>query len=124
VPKTTQLRKTWKTLFNKTTAIGWVAFAPVAYYFGWSEAVTLVWFASCYANAKTDWATAEAADDRAVIEKLDRIEELLKNGNCNFGSSDRSSSVLRGGSSAEYRSNPLESGGPGTATAHRGGTIE
>lgn len=66
-----------KVALNKIMGIAWVLFGAIAFALGWQNSVALVWLASVYANAKTDWGTAEAADDRAILERLDRIEALL-----------------------------------------------
>lgn len=63
-----------KVLLNKLSAAGWAVLGAVSFAFGWQNSVALVWLASVYANVKTDWGTAEAADDRAVIERLARLE--------------------------------------------------
>ena len=43
----------------------------------WPDSVAFVIVASVYANIKSDWGAAEAADDRDVVERLERIERLL-----------------------------------------------
>jgi hypothetical protein len=43
----------------------------------WKDAVWLVIIASLYANIKSDWGAAEAADDRQVLERLDELERKL-----------------------------------------------
>ena len=75
-------RKVW---LNKVSGIAWALFGALAFVLGWQNSVALVWLASVYANAKTDWGTAEAADDSKVLkrfdqqdERLDRIEALLQ----------------------------------------------
>lgn len=45
----------------------------------WPNSVAFVIIASIYANVKSDWGAAEAADDRDVIERLERIERLMTN---------------------------------------------
>jgi hypothetical protein len=44
----------------------------------WPQSVAFVIVASVYANVKSDLGAAEAADDRAVLDRLDRIERLLR----------------------------------------------
>jgi hypothetical protein len=39
--------------------------------------VTFVIIASIYANIKSDWGAAEAADEHEVLQRLARIEEEL-----------------------------------------------
>lgn len=55
----------------------WGLLGVVAFMFGWQDSIPLVWVASAYANIKSDWGAAEAADDRAVMERLDRHEQIL-----------------------------------------------
>ncbi len=64
-------RKVW---FNRISALAWVILGAVSFPLGWADSVALVWLASVYANVKTDIGTAEAADDRAVCERLERVE--------------------------------------------------
>lgn len=65
-------------IFNKACAIGWAIFGGLSFLFGWQNSVALVWIASVYANGKTDWGTAEAADDTEVLEELKANREELK----------------------------------------------
>jgi hypothetical protein len=44
----------------------------------WPDSVAFVIIMSGYANVVSDLSVAEAADDTAVLERLDRIEQLLK----------------------------------------------
>lgn len=44
----------------------------------WSESVLFVILLSLATQAWTSWGAAEAADDRAVTDRLDRIEKLLR----------------------------------------------
>lgn len=69
---------TRKIFFNKTTAVIWIIAGILAFIFGWQDAVWFVVVASVYANVKADWSTAEAADDRELKAKLDKIIELLE----------------------------------------------
>jgi hypothetical protein len=62
--------------FHRSRAIVWVVLTLVALRW-FPESVTYVVIASGYANAVSDWSAAEAADDRRVLERLDRIELLL-----------------------------------------------
>ena len=66
-------RRVW---FHRAAAIGWVLTLPVALKW-WPQSVAFVIVASVYANAYTSWAAAEAASDRDVVERLDRIETML-----------------------------------------------
>lgn len=40
----------------------------------WRQSVAFVIAASVYANIKADWANSEAADNRDVLARLERIE--------------------------------------------------
>jgi hypothetical protein len=72
-----------KVLRQKLMAIAWVAFGVLSFVLGWQNNVALVWMASVYANVKTDWGTAEAADDSHTIAKLrEIIREELDNHQC------------------------------------------
>lgn len=44
----------------------------------WSQSVLLVILLSLATQAYASWSASEAADDRAVTERLDRIERLLR----------------------------------------------
>lgn len=66
-----------KVWFHRTRAILWAVVGVISFPLGWANSVVLVWIASVYANCLTDWGTAEAADDRALAERLDRIEQKL-----------------------------------------------
>lgn len=65
-------------IFNKACAIGWAIFGGLSFLMGWQNSVALVWLASLYANAKTDWGTAEAADNTEVLEELKETRKELK----------------------------------------------
>lgn len=43
----------------------------------WATSIYFVIVASIYANVASELATAEASNDREVLERLDRIEALL-----------------------------------------------
>lgn len=66
-----------KVWFHRSRAIAWLVVGAIAFALGLADSVALVWVASVYANAVSDWGAAEAADDRAIHERLDRIEQLL-----------------------------------------------
>lgn len=55
----------------------WVGVGIASFVFGFENSVVLVWIASLYANIVSDWGAAEAADDREIVDRLDRIEEHL-----------------------------------------------
>jgi hypothetical protein len=65
-------------IFHRLRAAVWVILLPIALKF-WPDAVWFVIVCSLYANFAGDLGAAEAADDRQVLERLDRIEKLLRN---------------------------------------------
>jgi hypothetical protein len=67
-----------KVWFHRSRAIAWLVVGAITFAFGLADSVALVWVASVYANTVSDWGAAEAADDRALHERLDRIEQLLE----------------------------------------------
>ncbi len=68
---------TFKVWFHRSRAILWAVLGLVSFPLGWANSVALVWAASVYANVLTDISAAEAADDRQILERLDRIEKML-----------------------------------------------
>lgn len=73
-------RGRWKVWFGRARALAWLGVGLVVFLLGATDSVALVWWASVYANAESGFATAEAADDGAVLERLDRIERMLREG--------------------------------------------
>lgn len=63
--------------FHRARALAWLAVGAASFPLGWADSVPLVWAASLYANVVSDWGAGEAADDRAVTDRLDRIEQRL-----------------------------------------------
>lgn len=63
--------------FHKARAFGWAILGGISFLLGLQNNVAMVWIASVYANFFTDWGAAEAADDRALQEQLQRIEAKL-----------------------------------------------
>jgi hypothetical protein len=63
-----------RVLFNKASAVFWLLLGIASFPLGWSSNVVMVWIASVYANVKTDWGTAEAADDTVLIKRLDELQ--------------------------------------------------
>lgn len=63
--------------FHRLRALVWLALAVPAVLF-WRDSVLFVILASVYANVVSDLGAAEAADDTAVTDRLDRIETLLR----------------------------------------------
>lgn len=68
-------RKVW---FHRARALGWALLGAASFIFGWQNSVALVWGASVYANALTDWSAAEAADDREVVSYLQQIRNAQR----------------------------------------------
>lgn len=68
---TTKSRR--KVLFHRASAVFWAVLIFPAYLW-WRDSVAFVIAASIYANVKSDWGAAEAADNRDVIQRLEGIE--------------------------------------------------
>lgn len=64
--------------FHRSRALAWIILGLASFRFGWQDSVVLVWVASVYANIVSDLGAAEAADDRELCDRLDRIEALLE----------------------------------------------
>lgn len=62
--------------FHRGCAVVWALLLIPALLF-WPDSVAFVIIASVYANVKSDWGAAEAADDHRVLARIDRIEQLL-----------------------------------------------
>ncbi len=69
-------RKVW----IHRTATGICVLLAVPAILWWSNSVLFVIMLSLATQAWTSWGAAEAADDRDVCGRLDRIEALLKRG--------------------------------------------
>jgi hypothetical protein len=67
-----------KVWFGRGRALVWLLLGLASFPLGWSDSVVLVWIASVYANIESSIASSEAADDREIRDRLDRIEELLR----------------------------------------------
>lgn len=67
----------WIVWLHRGRACCWAVIGALSFVFGWQNSVALVWSASVYANIVSDIGAAEAADDRRVTDRLDRIERLL-----------------------------------------------
>lgn len=68
----------WVVWFNRACAIGWVVAGVASFPLGWAYSVAFVTIASIYANVKTDWGTAEAADDTEVLKELRELKQLIE----------------------------------------------
>lgn len=64
-------------LFNRVCAVMW-AVAVVPAWLWWRESVLFVIVASIYANVKSDWGAAAAADDRPVLQELAEVKAELR----------------------------------------------
>jgi hypothetical protein len=66
-----------KVRFARLRAAFWALLGLASVPLGWANSVALVWAASVYANVASEVAAAEAADDHAVLDRLDKIEAKL-----------------------------------------------
>jgi hypothetical protein len=66
-------RRVW---FHRGGAAFWTLMAIPAFLW-WQDAIWFVIACSLYANIKSDWGAAEAADDTAVMDRLAEIERKL-----------------------------------------------
>lgn len=64
--------------FNKASAVLWALAGIAAFPLGWAYSVAFVTIASIYANVKTDWGTAEAADDRPIMAELKKLRAEVR----------------------------------------------
>lgn len=64
---------------HRADAVFWAALGAVSFPVGWANSVVLVWIASVYANVKSGWSAAEAADNREVLAELREIRAELGN---------------------------------------------
>lgn len=64
--------------FHRSRAVGWVLLGAAAFLLGLQDSVVMVWIASVYANAVSDWTAGEAADQREQLACLRRIEAQNK----------------------------------------------
>lgn len=72
-----KLGPTAKVWSFRLRAACWVGIGVWSFATGMQDSVVLVWLASLYANLATDLGAAQAADDRQLVDRLDRIERLL-----------------------------------------------
>jgi hypothetical protein len=68
-------KRTVRVWSYRARAVAWAVVGVLSFVFGWANSVVLVWIASLYANIGTDLGSAEAADDRELIDRLDRLEQ-------------------------------------------------
>jgi hypothetical protein len=73
--------------FNRVSAVLWAVFGLAALPLGWANSVVLVWLASAYANAKTDWGTAAAQDDSSVLDAIQELREEVRANGCHCSQS-------------------------------------
>lgn len=69
--RTAMRRKVWA---HRALAAAWAVVGIVSFPLDWASKVVLVWIASVYANVASEVAAAEASDDRAVLDRLDKLE--------------------------------------------------
>lgn len=62
---------------HRAAALFFVALAIPACLW-WKESILFVILLSLATQASTEWGAAEAADDRTILDRLDRIEALLE----------------------------------------------
>lgn len=67
------VRAVW---FHRLSALTW-ALASVPALLFWQTSVLFVIIASIYANVKSDWTAAVAADDRTVLTELCNLREEI-----------------------------------------------
>ena len=65
-----------KVWFHRSRSIVW-ALSLIPAILWWQESILFVIIASVYNNVVSDWAASEAADDSAVIQRLDDLEAKL-----------------------------------------------
>lgn len=83
-------------IFNRACAVIWALLLLPALKW-WPDSVALVIVASVYANVKSDWGIAAAADDRAILNRLDELERLIRE---SFADSSREEESSDAGSSS------------------------
>ena len=66
-----------RVLFHKTSAVIWILLL-IPSVLWWRESIMWVITISIYANVKSDWAAAEAADDRSLMRELQEIRAELR----------------------------------------------
>jgi hypothetical protein len=66
-------RRVW---FHRAGAVAWTLLLIPALLW-WSEAIWFLIIASLYANIKSDWGAAEAADDTAVMGELRELHRKM-----------------------------------------------
>lgn len=67
--------------FHRASAVVWLLLAAPALLW-WPDSVAFVIIASVYANIKSDWGAAEAADDSEVLAELHRLHRMIAAGRC------------------------------------------
>jgi hypothetical protein len=73
--------------FNRASALAWAVLGVIALPLGWANSIVLVWLASAYANAKTDWSTAAAEDNREVLEAIAALRQEVQAHGCHCSES-------------------------------------
>lgn len=63
---------------NWILAVLWLLLIPIAIVTGWIYLVAFVSAISLYANVASHVSAAYAADDRAVLERIDRLERTIR----------------------------------------------
>lgn len=73
-----RLGATRRVRLARLRAAAWAVVGVISFPLGWAQSVVLVWIASVYANVASEMATGEAADDRALVDRLERIERAVR----------------------------------------------
>lgn len=68
--------------FNRASGLAWVVLGIAAIPLGWANSVLLVWLASAYANAKTDWGAADASKADKILEAISELRKEVRSGVC------------------------------------------
>jgi predicted membrane-bound spermidine synthase len=64
-------------IFHRVSAVLWtLALIPALIF--WKESIVFVIIASVYANVKSDWGAAEAADDHVVLDEIVALRAEFK----------------------------------------------
>lgn len=67
--------------FHRSCAVVWALLVIPALIL-WPDSVAFVIIASIYANVKSDWGAAEAADDSRVLDKLAELQQAIADRRC------------------------------------------
>jgi hypothetical protein len=71
------LRGSRQVILGQVRAIIWAAMLVPALIW-WPQSVAFVIICSVYANAESAWSSAQAADNKEITDRLDRVERRLR----------------------------------------------